>query len=399
MKAGFFFSILLSMLAQLSRAQYQYQYQTLLNYLESRLASMEERIALWNEQNNRYNTDLKKFRHQAVDLLEKLNKEHEKLREDLEGAGARVDRVEREMDYAETKHPPKPCVKAADKMVEQEPVVTERKKKDEFFEVSVCVDLVSRIQAMKILKRLGSTKGVWTKDARTAKVYIFNGTSEDTLYEFNSNKEFSASSDMSKGKQITLPASWKGTGHAVYDGFLYYITEGSELQVNKFHLENGSLVDSAVIPVQDQVSVYSLNTETMVDLIAEEEGLWALYAIGDTINLAKMDSDTLDIENMWETSCSRINAEAAFFVCGTLYVVYNTRPPSRSRVQCVYDVNDMVIPGEAPLLYFPRRFGAHSSMKYNPVEKVVYAWDDGYQILYRMALTKKLFTIVPPPEE
>lgn len=96
----------------------------------------QERIALWQEQNNRYNTDLKKFRHQAADLLEKLGKEHEKLREDLEGAGVRVDRVEREMDYIETKHPPKPCAKAADKMVEQEPVVTERKKKEEFFEVS-----------------------------------------------------------------------------------------------------------------------------------------------------------------------------------------------------------------------------------------------------------------------
>lgn len=97
---------------------------------------VQERIALWHEQNSYYNTDLKKFRNQAADLLEKLSKEHEKLREDLEGAGVRVDRVEREMDYIETKHPPKPCVKAIDKMVEQEPVLTERKKKEEFFEVS-----------------------------------------------------------------------------------------------------------------------------------------------------------------------------------------------------------------------------------------------------------------------
>ncbi|TSL61236.1 Olfactomedin-like protein 3B [Bagarius yarrelli] len=396
MKAGFFFSILLSLLAQLSLAQYQYQ--ALMNYLESRMTAIEERISVWNEQNNRYNIDLKKFRLQATDLLEKLGKEHVKLQEDLEGAKLQVDRVEREMDFMETKHPPKPCVKAADKIVEQKPVVTERKKKDEFFEVSVCVDLVSNIRAMKILKRLGSTKGVWTKDARTAKVYIFNGTSDDTLYEFKSVKQLSASSGMSKSKQITLPSAWNGTGHAVYDGFLYYITETSELKVNKFHLENRSLVDNAVLPVQEQVSVYSLNPETIVDLIADEEGLWALYAIG-TINLAKMDSDTLDIEHMWETSCSRINAEAAFFVCGTLYVVYNTRPPSRAKVQCVFDVNDMVTPEEAPLFYFPRRFGTHSSLKYNPVEKQVYAWDDGYQILYRMSLKKKLFAIMPPPEE
>ncbi len=69
------------------------------------LSFFQERIALWHEQNNRYNSDLKEFRQQAADLLEKLGKEHNKLRSDMEGAGARVDRVEREMDYTETKIP------------------------------------------------------------------------------------------------------------------------------------------------------------------------------------------------------------------------------------------------------------------------------------------------------
>ncbi|XP_017563362.1 olfactomedin-like protein 3B [Pygocentrus nattereri] len=396
MKADFLFSLFLCILGQLSEAQYHYQ--SLMNYLESRMLAMEERIALWHEQNDRYNSDLKKFKQQASELLEKIGKEHGKLRLDLEGAGVRVDRVEREMDYIETKNPPKPCVRAADKMVEQEAVVTE-KKKEEFFELSVCLDIVSNIRAMKILKRVGSTKGVWTKDSRTAKVYVFNGTSEDTVYEFNSVKELSASPGVSKGKQITLPSAWNGTGHAVYDSFLYYISERSELQVVKFDLKNGSMADSAVLPVEAQTPVYSLNPETLVDLIVDEDGLWALYPAGDTINLAKMDSDTLDIEQMWDTSCPRNGAEAAFIVCGTVYVVYNTRPPSRSRVQCVFDVNDMITGGEAPLLYFPRRFGAHSSLKYNPVERQVYAWDDGYQILYRLALKKKLWAIAPPPEE
>lgn len=252
---------------------------------------------------------------------------------------------------------------------------------------------------MKILKRVGSPKGVWTRDARTAKVYIFNGTSEDTLYEFNSVKELSASLGLSKGKQITLPSAWNGTGHAVYNGFLYYVSERSELQVVKFDLNNNSVADSAVLPVEAQTPVYSLNPETLVDLIADEEGLWALYPAGDTINLAKMDSDTLDIEQMWDTLCPRNNAEAAFIVCGTVYVVYNTRPSSRSRVQCVFDVNDMVNAGEAPLLYFPRRYGAHSSLKYNPEERQVYAWDDGYQIIYRLALKKKLWALAPLPED
>ncbi|XP_026867796.1 olfactomedin-like protein 3B [Electrophorus electricus] len=394
--AAFFLLLLLGMLSQLSQAQYHYQ--GLMNYLESRMVAMEERIALWHEQNSRYNSDLKQFRRQATDLLEKLAKDHEKLQQDLEGTGARVERVEREMDYIETKNPPKPCIKAKDKIVEQEAAV-KKKKKDQFFEVSVCVDIVSNIRAMKILKRLGSTKGMWTKDSRTSKVYVFNGTSEDTLYEFSSVKELSVSSGMSKGKGITLPSTWNGTGHAVYNGFLYYVSESSELQVIKFDLRNSSVADSAVFPLEDRTPVYTLNPLTLVDLIVDEDGLWALYPVGDNINLAKMDPDTLDIEQMWDTACPRGGAEAAFIGCGTVYVVYNTRPSSRSRVQCVFDVNDMVASGEAPLLYFPRRYGAHSSLKYNPVERQLYAWDDGYQILYRLALKKKLWAVVPPPEE
>lgn len=97
----------------------------------------QERIALWHEQNNRYNSDIKKFRQQAADLVEKLGKDHEKLRQDLEGAGVRVDRVEREMDYIETKNPPKPCVKLADKTVEQKAVEKQQQKtKDQLFKLS-----------------------------------------------------------------------------------------------------------------------------------------------------------------------------------------------------------------------------------------------------------------------
>ncbi|XP_030623534.1 olfactomedin-like protein 3B [Chanos chanos] len=395
MKVAVFCSFLFTALARLSLAQYHYQ--GLMNYLENRMIAMEERIALWHEQTNRYNSDLKEFRQQAADLLEKLGKDHDALKMDLEKAGAKVDRVEREMDYIETRNPPRPCVKADDRMVEQE-VVTRERKKDVFFEVSVCMDIISRIRAMKILKRMGSPKGVWTKDARTAKVYVFNGTSENTLYEFGSVRELSASSGTSTGRQITLPFFWNGTGHAVYDGYLYYVSDREVLQVIKYDLRNGSVADTAVLPVEDHTPVYTLNPDTLVDLVAEEEGLWALYPSGDTINLAKMDSDTLDIEQMWDTTCPRENAEAAFVVCGTVYVIYNTKPPSRSRVQCVFDVNDMVTSGEAPLVYFPRRYGAHASLKYNPEEQQLYAWDDGYQILYKLALKKKLWALAPPTD-
>lgn len=255
--------------------------------------------------------------------------------------------------------------------------------------------MISSIKAMKILKRVGGPKGMWSKDTSrgSGKVYIFNGTDDDVIHEFASVQDFTRSLGMSLSKELKLPSGWRGTGHVVYSSHAYYTKQAEEVTVVKYDVRNGSVTDSAVLPVQDPVPVYALTPETLVDLAVDEEGLWAIYATQQSerhISLAKMDSNSLDIEQMWDTNCPRENAEAAFVICGTLYVVYNTKQPGRSRVQCVFDVNDMVTNEEAPLVYFPKRYGAHSSLKYNPEEQLLYAWDDGYQILYKLIMKKKL---------
>nr|XP_006628437.1 PREDICTED: olfactomedin-like protein 3 [Lepisosteus oculatus] len=371
------------------------QQQALLEYLERRLLAIEDRISLWHDQTNRYATELREFKQQIVGLLENVEKEREGLRSDLENTNTRVDRIEREMDYLETQNHSPPCVEVDEKLVEQQVTNVKEKQKDKYDKLTDCRDMISSIKAMKILKRMGGPKGTWTKDTKTAseKVYIFNGTMGETLYEFSTIREFTSSSGISKAKQIKLPFPWGGMGHIVYNGYAYYVKEGKEFQVIKYDLKNETVVDSAVFPAEEQVPVYGLSPETYIDLAADEEGLWALYATKENeknICLAKMDPRTLDIEQMWDTPCQRENAEAAFVICGTVYVVYNTKLASRSRVQCVFDVSDMVTNEDAPLVYFPKRYGSHSSLKYNPREKQIYAWDDGYQIFYKLNMKKKL---------
>lgn len=176
---------------------------------------------------------------------------------------------------------------------------------------------------------------MWTKDtgSSSGKVYILNGTDEDTVHEFASVQDFTRSPGTSLAKQVTLPSAWRGTGHVVYNRNVYYVKQAGEVMVVKFDLNNSSATDSAVFPVQDHIPVYGLSTETPMDLAVDEEGLWAIYATRQNdrhISLAKMDSNTLDIEQMWDTTCPRENAEAAFIICGTLYVAYNTKQPGRS---------------------------------------------------------------------
>lgn len=371
------------------------QHQALIDYLERRLLAIEDRISLWHEQTARYAIELRELKQQMVSQLENLDKEKETLRMNLDGVGSRVDRVERELDYLETQNGAQPCVDVDDKLIEQQVTLVQEKQRAKYFKLSDCGDMISNIKAMKILKRVGGPKGTWTKDTNrgTGKVFIFNGTDEDTIYEFASVQEFSRSLGLTLSKKLRLPFAWRGTGQVVYNNYAYYVNQVDGVKVVKYDLRNSSVTDSAMFPDLDHVPVYGLTPETVMDLAVDEEGLWAIYATRQNerhISMAKMDPNSLDIEQMWDTNCPRENAEAAFVICGTLYVVYNTKQPGRSRVQCVFDVNGMVSNEDAPLVYFPKRYGAHSSVKYNPQEQLLYAWDDGYQILYKLVMKKKL---------
>ncbi|KAG9260475.1 olfactomedin-like protein 3 [Astyanax mexicanus] len=380
------------LLCGLARAQQQ----ALMDYLERRLLAIEDRISLWHEQTSRYASELRELKQQMVAQLEGLDKNKEALRSELDSVGARVDRVEREMDYLETQNSAQPCVDVDDKLVEQQVTVVKERNKAKYAKLTDCSDMIASIKGMKILKRVGGTKGMWTKDmgsSSSGKLYIFNSTGENTLYEFSSVRDFTSSQGTSGATTVQLPSAWGGMGHAVYNNHLYYMKDGEDRQLMKFDLQKSMVVDSAVFPAKDPLPVYTLNPDTYVDLAADEEGLWAIYATKETenhISLAKVDPKTLAIEQMWDTPCLRENAEAAFVVCGTVYVVYNSKLPSRSRIQCVFDVSDMVTNDDAPAVFFPKRYGTHSSLKYSPLEQLLYAWDDGYQILYKLQMKKKL---------
>ncbi|KAF0035921.1 hypothetical protein F2P81_011233 [Scophthalmus maximus] len=382
----------------------QYYYQGLMDYLENRLLAIEDRMQFWHEQSRRYHAEVQDFKKLTAETVDGLRSEHGALLKDLEGAALRVNRVEREMDHVESQTSPRACAVAADRVVEQGVWGPEERRggeeEDDGWEelpsrVSDCVEIISAIRSVKILKRVGGPKGMWTRDPRSSRVYLLNGTSGDVVYQFNSVRDLSRSPGVTGGRPIRLPFAWSGAGGAVYNGYLYYIKQeaDADVQVVKYDLLSGSVTDIAMFPAEGRAAVYNLNPETVADLAVDDEGLWLLYADGDgepNIHLAKMDPATLDIEEIWDTRCPRENAEAAFVVCGTVYVVYNTRLASRSRVECVFDVNGVAVSEEAPLLYFPRRYGAHASLKYNPEEKQLYGWDDGYQIIYRLTMKRKL---------
>ena len=71
-----------------------------------------------------------------------------------------------------------------------------------------------------------------------------------------------------------------------------------------------------------------------------------------------------------------------FVVCGILYLVRDTRVKTTS-IDYAYDMySDMPVSGVR--LSFTNPFEMNNMVAYNPVQKSIYSWDKGNQLVYRL---------------
>ncbi|XP_053174546.1 olfactomedin-like protein 3 [Scomber japonicus] len=364
----------------------------IIQYLERRLAQMEERLNQC-EQNTvgvtQKNYDLSS---EMRGYLSTVNVLRSEVKSHMDSLSVRVERVERELEYLENKIPTQSDIEMEEALLEQQIKAAELdqlKKKAKIKVENDCSTALSQIKSLKIVKKTGDTAGSWFRDpsAGSAKVYLLSGIRNNTLLEYVSLRSFTERTTTPTPKVVQLPFPWQGTGHVVYNGFLYYHKADTPNQILKVDLLNGTVVDSTLLPGAGRLPVYSLNPNTYVDLAVDELGLWVIHAdneYGGNLVITKLDKGTLAVEYIWDTQCKSRNAEGAFLICGTLYVVYNTHYGGRSTVQCLYDIHDTIHSDESPVIFFPKRYTSHSSIHYHPGDKQLYAWDDGYQTIYKV---------------
>ncbi|XP_037538568.1 olfactomedin-like protein 1 [Nematolebias whitei] len=363
----------------------------IIQYLERRLAQVEERLNQC-EQNTLSVTqktyDLSSEIRGYQSTLSMLRSE---VKSQMDSVSARVERVEGELEYLENKIPTQSDIEMEEALLEQQIKAAELEQIKTKAKLNVendCSTAVSQIKSLKIVKKAGDPNGSWFKDPSegSAKVYLLSGLRNNTVLEFSSLENFAKTSSL-PAKVLQLPFSWHGTGHVVYNGFLYYHKADTPNQILKVDLLNGTVVDSTLLPGAGRLPVYSLNPNTYLDMAVDELGLWVIHAdpeYGGNLVITKLDKETLAVEYTWDTQCRSRDAEGAFLMCGTLYVVYNTRFGGRSTIQCLYDIHDTIHSNESPVMFFPKRYTSHSSIHYHPGDKELYAWDDGYQTVYKV---------------
>ncbi|XP_029698025.1 olfactomedin-4-like isoform X2 [Takifugu rubripes] len=134
---------------------------------------------------------------------------------------------------------------------------------------------------------------------------------------------------------------------------------------------------------------YDCRANSDVDLEADETGLWAIYATtGNHGNLVASrlvwdnDAEQLNVTQTWETRLFKKAASNAFMVCGVLYA---TRYVDTDREEVFYAF-DTATGKEDNSLAIPLEKVAKevASLSYNPTNKQLYMYNDGYLLAYQV---------------
>uniref|UniRef100_A0A8C5JMT4 Olfactomedin like 1 n=1 Tax=Junco hyemalis TaxID=40217 RepID=A0A8C5JMT4_JUNHY len=390
------FLLVPSLMSILGAAQYVMQDAALLSYIDQRFLSLERRLEKCSQDLLEYVDEFRELSKAALARLARLSTDKAELKEDVENLLTRVERAQRDIDYFGSITDSNACVEVHEDLLKQQLLEeAEEKKRLKLMLNASCDHMLAGIRSLKVVKKTGGKHGSWMKDPgkKHAKIYLLSGSVNNVVLEFANIMAFMENNQTLKARRVPLPVPWEGTGHVIYQGFLFYHRHGSLNEIVKFHLQRRSVADQMLLPGAGRVPAYQLSPQTKIDLALDEQGLWALHAepeTGGNIVLTKINPVAMAVEHSWDTPCSSRDAEAAFMACNTLHVVYNSPSGGSSRIQCVYDVLGALNAHTNPGLHFPKRQGGHSSVHYNPKEKQLFAWGDGSQIIYKLHTEKKV---------
>ncbi|XP_028329118.1 olfactomedin-like protein 2B [Gouania willdenowi] len=247
----------------------------------------------------------------------------------------------------------------------------------------VCKDTVASISEPQQQNTYGSTSGAWMRDARGhgSVIYLTNGHYGNSLLEFRDMDIFKSGQASNSYK---LPYSYTGTGHVVYNGAFYYNRAFSR-DIIRYDLRHRfvaawTTLHDALLEEQAQ------RTQTELEFDVDESGLWLLYPALDAegfhqevILLLQLHPRDLQTLRTFRTGLRRGFYGNCFLVCGVLYGVDSME---RRHANVTYAFDTHTLTHTVPSLAFTNTHGYTTQLSYCPLDKKVYAWDDGHQMMY-----------------
>ncbi|KAL2301753.1 hypothetical protein Nmel_011149, partial [Mimus melanotis] len=236
--------------------------------------------------------------------------------------------------------------------------------------------------------------GVWMKDPEPVAPFTRDNTWRvDTVgTEVRQLFQYEEAEQLARGypaKVHILPRPLESTGAVIYRGGLFFQPRHSR-SVARYDLRGETITAEREIPGAGYHGQYpySWGGYTDIDLAVDETGLWVIYSTEKArgaIVLSKLDPETLEIRQTWETNIRKRGVANSFLICGTLYTVSSYSAPNAT-INFAYDTAS----GSSRALSIPfeNRFRYLSMLDYNPAERQLFAWDSFNMVTYPVRLSR-----------
>ncbi|CAG5112452.1 Oidioi.mRNA.OKI2018_I69.chr2.g6668.t1.cds [Oikopleura dioica] len=254
--------------------------------------------------------------------------------------------------------------------------------------VDACYKHISKISAPSLHKTSGMPFGAWFNDMgnSTDKTVFFM----DHYFKERNVKFFNSTDDFTKDNfagTFLIPLRWAGTGHVAYKGSLYF-TKYNTTTMYRYDWANRKVLTTRELSGAGfaNQAAYQWRGSTDIDFAVDENGLWVIYATEANnwnIVLSKLNEETLEIKETFNTGWKKQWSANAFMLCGTLYVL---KKYDEKQTYIHYSFDTKSGRASRPMIPFSNKFGWNAYLAYNPLEQRLYAWDNGNQVTYEVTL-------------
>ncbi|XP_051739426.1 olfactomedin-like isoform X1 [Ctenopharyngodon idella] len=238
--------------------------------------------------------------------------------------------------------------------------------------------------------------GAWGRDAKQNSkerywehCLVSGNKHGNTIRMYNSYEDFMATKNY-KDEYIASSYSHnnavQGSGTILYDNTVFYQCYNTP-EICSFNITTKATkrvkLDDAGIDNKFPFCYYSCRDWTDIDLEADQDAVWVIYATEENhgnIVVSRLDPLELNITHTWKTHLFKRSVTSTFMVCGVLYA---TRFVNTYQEEVFYafdtttgqEINTLSLP-------FEKVSAGIANLNYNPVDRRLYMYNDGYLLAY-----------------
>ncbi|XP_048029659.1 olfactomedin-4-like [Megalobrama amblycephala] len=177
---------------------------------------------------------------------------------------------------------------------------------------------------------------------------------------------------------------WRGTGnnYVVRENTLYYQYR-SPFSMAKFNMTSVTVQNKAIPKASSRFS-YHYSANQNLDFAADESGLWVTYATEESngnLVIGKINEQTFEVQEVWQTSEYKNSITNAFMICGVLYA---TRSVDTQTEEIFYTYDTNKNEESHVSIRFEKFQDFYVYLDYNPTDQRLYMYNNGYYVYYNV---------------